>query len=76
MVVASGAARQVPYIQSMQIDGAATSSQWLSLATLSSAHEIDFTLAATPNKTWGAAPADAPPSLSTDHWPAVPTPGQ
>lgn len=73
---ATGAARKAPYIQSMQIDGVSSSSQWLPLAKLTAAHEIDFTLSATPNKSWGASPSDAPPSLSVDHWPTVAAPGQ
>ncbi len=73
---AAGAARKAPYIQSMQIDGVSSRSQWLSLATLTSASELDFTLSTSPNKSWGASPVDAPPSLSSDHWPAVPAPGQ
>ncbi len=73
-ILAAGAARNAPYVQSLQLDGLAYSRLWLPLATLSQASELDYTLGATPNTIWGATAADAPPSLSTERWPAYPEP--
>jgi predicted alpha-1,2-mannosidase len=47
------------YVQSLRVDGRATDRTWVNL---DSTHELDFTLSTTPNKQWGAAACDAPPS--------------
>jgi predicted alpha-1,2-mannosidase len=50
------------YVQSLQIDGQASSSLWLPIATLLGGPTLDFALGAAPSN-WGIAPADAPPSF-------------
>jgi YVTN family beta-propeller protein len=57
------------YVQSLRVDGRATDRTWVDLDTT---HELDFTLGTTPNKQWGAAATDAPPSYPVGkvHFPA------
>ncbi len=65
-IVAKGAGQKAPYVQQMSLDGASYSAQWLELSTLADTSVLTYTMAATPNRAWGAAPNDTPPSLSTD----------
>ncbi|MEY9940914.1 putative alpha-1,2-mannosidase [Streptacidiphilus sp. MAP5-52] len=48
------------YVKSLRINGQATGHTWIDLTR---AHRLDYTLATTPNTSWGAATADAPPSF-------------
>ena len=58
------AADAVPYVQSLQVNGAASTKAWLPETFVSAGGQLDFTLAAQPSMTWGAAAADAPPSFA------------
>jgi predicted alpha-1,2-mannosidase len=49
-----------PYVQSLRVNGRATQDTWVGLP---GTHVLDFTLAASPNKSWGTAAGDAPPSF-------------
>jgi predicted alpha-1,2-mannosidase len=69
---ANGAGAKAPYVQQVLVDGKPYSRQWLPLATLTHANTLTYTLAATPNRAWGSAPADAPPSLSVEDWQHAP----
>jgi predicted alpha-1,2-mannosidase len=57
------------YVQSLRVDGRSSDRTWINL---DSTHSLDFTLSATPNKHWGAAASDAPPSHAAGpvHFPA------
>ena len=48
------------YVHALTVDGRPTEHTWIDLT---SAHELDFTLSATPDTNWGTAAADAPPSF-------------
>jgi predicted alpha-1,2-mannosidase len=71
-IVAQGAGQKTPYVQRLLVDGAPYSRQWLPLATLAGADELAYTLAASPNRAWGSASHDAPPSLSAEDWKTPP----
>jgi putative alpha-1,2-mannosidase len=60
---AVGAAPGRPYVQSLTVDGQPSSRPWLPESVLTRGGRLDFTLGASPNTSWGAAPADAPPSF-------------
>ncbi|RYG07950.1 MAG: glycoside hydrolase family 92 protein, partial [Chitinophagaceae bacterium] len=54
------------YIQSLKVNGAAYSKNWLSHSALQNGAVLDFSMSATPNKAKGTKPADYPYSLSTE----------
>ncbi|MGH9605050.1 MAG: GH92 family glycosyl hydrolase [Terracidiphilus sp.] len=64
---AAGAAPDAAYIQSAELNGHAHSQNWISFKAISAGGTLHFAVAAKPNESWGAAPADAPPSLSDEH---------
>jgi predicted alpha-1,2-mannosidase len=47
------------YVAGLKVDGQPTQHTWIDLGQ---AHELDFTLSSSPDKSWGTAAADAPPS--------------
>jgi predicted alpha-1,2-mannosidase len=53
-----------PYIQDVRLNGHAHAQNWISFDDMSHGGILHFTLGSNPNHMWGAAPADAPPSLS------------
>jgi predicted alpha-1,2-mannosidase len=63
-IEASGAASAAAYIQSVALNGHAHAQNWVSFHDITAGGTLHFTLGAAPNHAWGAAPADAPPSLS------------
>lgn len=71
-IVADGAGQKAPYVQQLLVDGSSYSAQWLPLSTLTDANVLTYTLASTPNRTWGSAPVDAPPSLAQEDWKNAP----
>ena len=54
-----------PYVQSLTVNGGASTSLWLPVSTILSnpSTTLAFTLGAAPNTSWGSAPGDAPPSF-------------
>jgi predicted alpha-1,2-mannosidase len=54
-----------PYVQDLTVNGAAWNKPWLTFADLTHGATLDYDLAGTPNTSWGAAPAAAPPSDGT-----------
>jgi predicted alpha-1,2-mannosidase len=62
-IAAPGAARGRPYVRALRLGGRGWTRPWLRFAALRRARRLDVTVGATPNRRWGAAPADAPPSL-------------
>jgi predicted alpha-1,2-mannosidase len=53
-----------PYIQQVSLDGRGQSRNWIPFNKIAEGGTLQFTLGAHPNRHWGAAPQDAPPSLS------------
>ncbi len=63
-IEAGGAAPGAAYIQKVELDGRAHTQNWISFKAISAGGTLRFVLGTTPNRAWGAAPADAPPSFS------------
>jgi predicted alpha-1,2-mannosidase len=57
-VKAQGAGEE--YVHSLTVDGQPTGRTWVDPSRV---HELDFSLSATPDTSWGSAPGDAPPSF-------------
>src|ERR1700759_3055347 len=72
---ASGAQDSAPYIQAMTVNGQAWNKAYLDYGTLSAGGTINYTLSTTPDKSWGASAADAPPSDSTGEQTALTSAG-
>jgi hypothetical protein len=53
------------YVQSLDVNGTASTKAWLDASFMQSGGTLDFTMGSTPNMTWGSAAADAPPSFGT-----------
>ena len=53
-----------PYIQSVKLNGTPHHQNWISFHAIANGGTLQFTVGADPNQSWGAAAADAPPSLS------------
>jgi predicted alpha-1,2-mannosidase len=52
------------YVQSLKVNGQDTQKAWLPESFVAADGQLDFTLSDQPNKSWGAAAADAPPSFA------------
>ncbi len=63
---AQGAPAAGPYIQSVELNGRAYEKNWIPFQSIAAGGAMHFTLGAKPNTAWGAAPEDAPPSLSNE----------
>ncbi len=55
-----------PYIQSVRLDGRLYSRDWIPFSDISRGGTLSITLGTVPNRSWGAAAAGAPPSLSAE----------
>ncbi|NEC91209.1 GH92 family glycosyl hydrolase [Streptomyces sp. SID12501] len=66
---ARGAAADAPYVQSLTVNGRTSERPWLPASFVRRGGTLDYTLAATPNPTWGTAPSDAPPSFRAGEQP-------
>jgi predicted alpha-1,2-mannosidase len=62
------ASAQSPYVQSLALNGVATSSLWLPFDAIREGGSLGFALGSQPSN-WGSGPADAPPSF--DNWPPL-----
>jgi predicted alpha-1,2-mannosidase len=62
---APGAGANTMYVQHLAINGQTSTRPWLPSSFVNRGGNLQYTLAATPDATWGSAPGDAPPSLST-----------
>jgi predicted alpha-1,2-mannosidase len=60
---APGAATAVPYVTGLKVNGQPSTRPWLPESFINNGGTLDYTLSATPDTTWGSAPADAPPSF-------------
>jgi len=63
VVTAHGNGPGKPYIQSVSWNGKPWTKSWISHAELAAGGTLAFTMGASPNKRFGAAPADRPPSF-------------
>jgi len=59
-----GAAAANPYVESLSVNGKPSEKTWIPWENLSRGATLEFKLGNTPNKQWGTAPEDAPPSFS------------
>ncbi|MEV5844664.1 GH92 family glycosyl hydrolase [Streptomyces sp. NPDC051985] len=64
---APGAAADAPYVQSLKVDGRTSDRPWLAGSFVRDGGRLDYTLSATPNRTWGT--SSAPPSFRTGEQP-------
>lgn len=62
-ITASGAGDASPYVQSMSINGQASTQLWQPFSTLVKGATLHFKLGSSPNTSWGTAPGDVPPSF-------------
>jgi predicted alpha-1,2-mannosidase len=53
-----------PYIQNVTLDGREHQRNWIAFHDITDGGALHFDLGATPNRQWGSAAQDAPPSLS------------
>ena len=60
---AKGAAADAPYVHNLSIDGKPSTQLWLPESFVKTGGTLDYALSGTPDKNWGAATADAPPSF-------------
>ncbi len=64
VIATTSAPATTPCIQSIKLDGHAQKADWIKFGNITSGGRLSFTLGKTPNRNWGAAATDAPPSLS------------
>ena len=65
-IITHDAAVDHPYIQKMTVNGKAWTSSWLPFSALDQQqNSVEFWMGDTPNKEWGTAEADLPPSFDT-----------
>ena len=61
-ITARNAADDAKYVQSLKVNGKASSKLWLTVDDLKRGCSLDFVMGSQPNTTWGTADADLPPS--------------
>ncbi|MFJ1968844.1 GH92 family glycosyl hydrolase [Streptomyces sp. NPDC087903] len=68
-VRAEGAGAHAPYVRSLRVDGRGSERPWLPASFVRDGGRLDYSLSATPDKDWGSAASDAPPSFRTGEQP-------
>ncbi|CCK26799.1 alpha-1,2-mannosidase [Streptomyces davaonensis JCM 4913] len=68
-VRAEGAAADAPYIRSLKVNGRTSERPWLPASFVRDGGRLDLALSGTPDKSWGSAPDDAPPSFRAGEQP-------
>ena len=63
VVTAHGAGTDAPYVQSLKVNGKPASKTWLPESFVEHGGTLQFEMGATPNRSWGTKPEDAPPSF-------------
>jgi len=63
---AGGAAKDAPYVQSLNVNGRPSGRPWLDQSFIQRGGSLHFSLAASPNKSWGSKAGDAPPSFRSE----------
>lgn len=61
-IVCHNYARENKYIQSAKLNGKAWNKPWFTHTDLMNGSTLELEMGPLPNKSWGAAPEDAPPS--------------
>jgi predicted alpha-1,2-mannosidase len=70
-ITAPKAAQNAPYIQSATLNGKSWTHAYLPASTFSNGGTFTADLGTAPNTSWGAKPADAPPSYTDNLYPAL-----
>jgi predicted alpha-1,2-mannosidase len=65
-IEAPGAKAGMPYVQSVELNGKAQTKNWISFKSIADGGTLRVAVGPKPNEKWGAAPDDAPPSLSDE----------
>ncbi|MXM66413.1 glycoside hydrolase family 92 protein [Streptomyces sp. HUCO-GS316] len=68
-VRAEGAGADAPYIRSLRVNGRTSDRPWLPASFVREGGRLDYTLSGTPDRAWGSAPSDAPPSFRAGEQP-------
>ena len=63
-ITAAGAAKDVPYVQHLKVNGMTWNKPWLRFSQISHGGTLSYDLGAAPNTHWGARSWNAPPSYS------------
>jgi putative alpha-1,2-mannosidase len=63
VVKADGAATDSPYVQSLKVNGEKWTKTWLPENFVEHGGTVEFQLSGSPEKSWGTAEKDAPPSF-------------
>jgi putative alpha-1,2-mannosidase len=63
-IVANHVSARNKYIQSAQLNGKHLEQPWFAHAAIANGGTLVLEMGDKPNKTWGSAPAEAPPSMS------------
>ncbi|MEU5640226.1 GH92 family glycosyl hydrolase [Streptomyces milbemycinicus] len=63
------AAPDAPYVQSLKVDGRASGRPWLPESFVRRGGTLEYALGEAPNRSWGSAAADAPPSFRAGEQP-------
>ena len=61
-ITGSGAGEGAPYVQSLTVNGQASSAAWIRFANIANGGTLAYTMGTTPNTNWGSNPLLAPPS--------------
>lgn len=60
---AKGASMDAPYVASLSVNGTLSTRPWLPASFAQQGGSLDYAMSKMPQKNWGSAPADAPPSF-------------
>jgi predicted alpha-1,2-mannosidase len=63
-ITAKHAGDHYPYVRSLRLDGRSWRRPWLRYSSIAGGGRLRFVLGQDPDQTWGAAPAEAPPSYA------------
>ena len=64
VILGKDAANDAPYVQSMSLNGASWNKPWIRFSDIIDGGTVIYKLSKTPNKKWGSAPKDEPPSFN------------
>ena len=65
-IEAHGATADMPYIQNVELNGKTQTKNWISFRSIADGGTLKVAVGPKPNEKWGAAPDDAPPSLTDE----------
>lgn len=64
VVNGEGAGKDAPYVRSLEVNGKKQQNPWIRFDDISKGGTLLYRLGRSPNKQWGSAPQDAPPSYN------------